>query len=189
MEALTWSDSLLPSGTRGLCSQLEIIFCMQIDHLMVENPKASYQHQLSYTNVSSCSEIFRSNRLLHTYDLTGKGTGVKAYWNWLFVRLRREGKKIMRQYWKMFSFILLNSNPWSYMTYNTAGGYWYFYVPGHLVWCKARVQNMQRVCGVLEPEGTSDCCRLKGSLACSGCRASRSQPWKLLIQHAALAAT
>lgn len=26
---------------------------MQIDHFMVENPKASYQHQLSYINVSS----------------------------------------------------------------------------------------------------------------------------------------
>lgn len=77
-EALTRSDSLLPSGTRGLCSRLEIIFCMQIDNFMVENSKASYQHRLSCINVSSCSEIYRSNGLLHTCDLTGMGTGVKA---------------------------------------------------------------------------------------------------------------
>lgn len=63
-EALTQSDSLLPSGTRGLFSQLEIIFCMQIDHSMVENPKASCQHQFSYTNVSS---VVRSTEAMGYY--------------------------------------------------------------------------------------------------------------------------
>lgn len=30
---------------------------------------------------------------------------------------------------------------------------------GHLARCKARVQNVQGLCGVLEPEGRSVCCR------------------------------
>lgn len=134
-EALTQSDSLLPLGTRGLCSQLEIIFCMQIDHFMVENPKASYQHWLPYIDVSSCSEICRSNGLLHTCDLKGKGMGVKGWWNW-------EGKE--KTPWdsteKCFPFSIQFLDLMWHTTHLVDPGI--FLSLGHLDQCKVRAEGM-----------------------------------------------